>query len=157
VKILAIDPGTKCGWACNTDPMQYGTLNLATKREEGGGMRYVRLRKKLTELNVNLGGVDMVVYEEVRRHLGTDAAHVYGGITAVIQMWCEGYEIPYLSVPVGKIKKHATGKGNAPKSDVVDAVWLDHKLFNRPTEDEADAIALLDWAVASYGEVATYE
>ncbi len=27
--------------------------------------------------------------------------------------WCEHHNIPYQGVPVGTIKKHATGKGNA--------------------------------------------
>ena len=51
-------------------------------------------------------------FEHVRRHAGTDAAHVYGGLLATLTSWCELRGIPYAAIPVGTIKKHATGKGN---------------------------------------------
>jgi Holliday junction resolvasome RuvABC endonuclease subunit len=48
-------------------------------------------------------------------------------------------------VPVGTIKKHATGKGNAGKQDMVVAMQL---LGHPITDDnEADALALLHWSL----------
>ena len=50
-------------------------------------------------------------------------------------------------MPVGTIKKHATGKGNADKAAMVAAM---HALGHAPADDnEADALALLYWALAS--------
>ena len=50
-------------------------------------------------------------------------------------------------VPVGTIKRHVTGKGNADKQAVIDAV---RKLGFAPADDnEADALALLHWATAN--------
>lgn len=151
MRILAIDPGTNLGWAVNKDPVDYGHLSLATKRTEGAGMRYVRLKSMLTDLKVSIGDLDLVVFEEVRRHLGTQAAHVYGGIIAVLMMWCESHDVAYISVPVQHVKKFATGKGNATKSMMVDAAIHKYGLESKPTEDEADALAILGWAVAEYG------
>ncbi|MFZ1416691.1 MAG: hypothetical protein WAS73_19270 [Defluviicoccus sp.] len=47
---------------------------------------------------------------------------------------------------MGTIKRHIAGKGNADKAAVIDAV---RKLgFNPADDNEADALALLDWAIA---------
>ena len=118
MRIIAIDPGSKCGWAIRTETsagVSYdsGTWDLSARRHEGGGMRFLRVRKYLGELLA--AGADALVYEEVRRHMSTDAAHVYGGIVAVVQAECESRAIPYKGIPVGTIKKQATGKGNADK------------------------------------------
>ncbi len=52
-------------------------------------------------------------------------------------------------MPVGTIKKHATGKGNAGKDLVIAAMTA---LGHVPADDnEADALALLHWATASQG------
>jgi Holliday junction resolvasome RuvABC endonuclease subunit len=49
-------------------------------------------------------------------------------------------------VAVGTIKKHATGVGYAGKQAVIDAM---HALGFDPVDDnEADALALLHWALA---------
>jgi len=146
MKILAIDPGTHCGYALS--PYGSGTWDLSVKRHEGGGMRFVRLMNYLIEA---CNGVDLVVYEEVHRHSGTDAAHVYGGIIAVIQQYCELHEINYQGVPVGTIKLHATGKGNANKDAMVDAAranWPDIEIHD---DNQADALWILDWAEKEYG------
>ncbi len=34
--------------------------------------------------------IEAVYFEEVRRHLGTDASHCYGGFLAHLSSWCEG-------------------------------------------------------------------
>src|SRR5690606_19315061 len=83
----------------------------------------------------------------VRRHVGVDAAHAYGGFMAHLTAWCEHHQIPYRGVPVGTIKKHATGKGNAGKDAVIAAVraWS----FDPVDDNEADALALLRWAIAT--------
>lgn len=144
MKILGIDPGTKCGWAVLDDGRRIasGVWDLSSKRHEGGGMRFVRLRCYLDEI-AGLG-IDAVGYEEVRRHMGVDAAHVYGGVVATIQAWCErrpgsSLQLPYRGVPVGTVKKVATGKGNAKKDQMCAAVvgWFGYE----PKDDnEADAL-----------------
>ena len=79
------------------------------------------------------------------RHVSTDAAQAFGGFLATLTAWCEHHQIPYQGVPVGTIKKHATGKGNASKVEVMTAV---RALGHTPTDDnEADALALLHWAI----------
>src|SRR5512137_1201276 len=77
--VLGIDPGTHCGWAVlDTDHgrLASGVWDLSSRRHEGGGMRFVRLHQYLREIAQAYSRIGAVVYEEVRRHQGVDAAHV---------------------------------------------------------------------------------
>ncbi len=143
-KILALDLGTKTGWAIKSqNQITSGTIEFKPSRFEGGGMRYLRFQKWLGEINQLTGGIDLVYFEEVRRHLGVDASHAYGGFLAYLTGWCEekNPKIPYLGIPVKAIKKHITGNGNSKKEVVIEAV---KKLgFNPKDDNEADALALL--------------
>jgi Holliday junction resolvasome RuvABC endonuclease subunit len=115
-------------------------------------MRYLRFTNWLTELDRLSGPIGAIYYEEVRCHAGTDAAHVYGGLMASLTSWGELRGVPYQGVPVGTIKKHASGKGNAPKQAMIDAAR--QRGFNPADDNEADAIAILLWALETKGGVA---
>ncbi len=93
--ILALDLGTKTGWALRNveGRILSGTVYFKPGRFEGGGMRYLRFRKWLTELKAT-GDFAAIYFEEVRRHAGVDAAHVYGGFLATLTAWCEHHQIP---------------------------------------------------------------
>ena len=147
MKILAIDSGTYCGYALS--PFESGVWNLSVGRHEGGGMRFIKLRNYLIKA---CEGVELVVYEEVRRHLGTDAAHVYGGIVAIIQEHCELKGIPYQGIPVGTIKKFASGKGNSNKEAILAAARLRWPDVDIADDNQADALWLLAWAQNEYIE-----
>ena len=140
--LMALGLGTTTGFALKTTDgaIASGTMSFRPSRYDGGGMRYLRFRKWLDEVN-DTTTVDTVAFEEVRKHAGTDAAHVYGGLLATLTAWCEEKEIPYEGVPVGTIKRFATGKGNANKQAVIDAVrsWG----YDPIDDNEADAIALM--------------
>ena len=146
--ILALDLGTTTGWALASPGAQRtsGTQIFKPQRFEGGGMRYLRFKRWLTELKQSTDGLDAVFFEEVRRHAGVDAAHAYGGFMAHLTAWCEHHQIPYQGVPVGTIKKHATGKGNAGKAEMIAAAKA--RGITPVDDNHADALALLDWAMA---------
>jgi hypothetical protein len=147
--ILALDLGQRTGWAVlNRDgAIASGVQEFRPGRFEGGGMIWLRFRGWLHEVDEMSDGVGVVVFEEVRRHLGTTAAHAFGGYLAHLTAWAEANHVPYQGVPVGTIKRHVTGRGNADKRAVVDAV---RRLGFAPADDnEADALALLHWAIAT--------
>lgn len=152
--ILALDLGTNTGWALRSHEglITSGTASFRPGRYDGGGMRYLRFTNWLTELDRLSGPIAAIWFEEVRRHAGTDAAHVYGGLMASLTSWGELRGIPYEGVPVGTIKRHATGKGNAPKQAIIDAARA--KGFSPEDDNEADAIAILLWAVDARGGAA---
>ena len=148
-RILALDLGTRTGWALSTSrpfapsTIVSGVQSFAPGRFDGGGMRFLRFRRWLEEV---LAGVGVVYFEEVRRHIGTDAAHCYGGLLAHLTATCEERSLPYQGVPVGTIKRHATGRGNADKGAMIAAA--NARGFAHVTDDnEADAIALLRYAL----------
>ena len=145
--ILALDLGTNTGWALRQldGSITSGTEHFKPQRFEGGGMRYLRFKRWLTELKQIDDGIAAVYFEEVRRHVGVDAAHAYGGFLATLTAWCEHHQIPYQGVPVGTIKKHATGKGNASKDEIIACARA--RGFLSADDNEADALALLHWAI----------
>ncbi len=149
--LLALDLGTTTGWALRLGDRTIlsGIQTFRPGRFEGGGMRYLRFTDWLVETAMLAHGIRRVVFEEVRRHAGTDAAHVYGGFLGTLSSWCEEHEVPYEGVPVGTIKRFATGKGNADKAAMVAAVRA--RGFNPVDDNEADAIALLLWATDPQG------
>ena len=139
--LLALDLGTKCGWATNSNAgIAHGMQEFKNDRFSGGGMRFLKFEKWLMELPQPT----QVVFEEVRRHAATDAAHVYGGLMAVVTKWCEANKIPYQGVPVGTIKKFWTGKGNG-KKDVMIAEAKKRGYKDVDDDNEADALALLHY------------
>lgn len=152
--ILALDLGTTTGWALRDQAgsITHGFVSFKPQRFEGGGMRFLRFKRWLTEIKAtNEHGIDAVYFEEVRRHLGVDAAHVYGGLMATLTSWCEHHQIPYEGVPVGTIKRHISGKGNASKHEVIKAVG--ELGFHVSDDNEADAIALLNLAIQNNEEM----
>ena len=151
--ILSLDLGTTTGWAIRLPGgnIESGSASFRPSRYDGGGMRYLRFHGWLQGVAADVGGIDAIYFEEVRRHLGTDAAHLYGGFLATLTSWCEQQRIPYEGVPVGSIKRFIAGKGNADKHAVVEAVRS--RGFHPKDDNEADAIAILLWAIETGGGV----
>lgn len=142
MNVLALDLGTTTGWAIGSGAVDcFGSVSFKPQRFEGGGMRFVRFRRWLDDV----GPFGAVYFEEVRRHAGVDAAHAYGGFLAHLSAWCEERRIPYYGVPVGTIKKAATGKGNADKAAMIAAAQA--LGYNVEDDNQADAIHLLRYAL----------
>ena len=149
--LTAVLIGTgRLGWAV-LGLIASGTVSFRPSRYDGGGIRYLRFRGWLDQLAEDAGPIAAVHFEEVRRHAGTDAAHVYGGFLATLTAWAETAGIAYQGVPVGTIKRHATGKGNADKAAMMAAARA--RGFRPADGNEADAIAILFWALETRGGV----
>lgn len=149
--ILALDLGTRTGWATNKGShIVLGHIDLKNSRFEGGGMRYLRFHCWLDGFSKYSEGMkftplEAIYFEEVRHHAAVDAAHVHGGLLATLTSWCEANKIPYEGVPVGTIKKFATGKGNANKAAMI---FTAKEAGACPVDDnEADAYWILRWAL----------
>lgn len=142
---LGLDLGTHAGWAMIAPFVGKGTIRASgawdCSIKTGHDSPSLRFEKFGQHLDGWLElGPTRVFYELVRRHNGVQAAHVYGGLLAKMQERCDVYGIPYQGLEVGTIKKHVTGKGNASKEAVMEAVRL--LGWSPLTEDEADAIAV---------------
>jgi hypothetical protein len=147
--ILALDLGQTTGWAVRARDgvITHGTVQFRPGRHEGGGMPYLRFRAWLQGLDETVDGIDCVFFEKVRGHRGTTAAQVFGGFLAHLTAWAETDKTPYEGVPVGK--RQVTGKGKADKDVVIAAVRA--LGFEPADHNEADALALLHWALAQGG------
>jgi Holliday junction resolvasome RuvABC endonuclease subunit len=149
--ILCLDLGTTTGWALLTcargqEPhVVSGVWSFRPGRFDGAGLRFVRFRSQLLEL-LKTVVIDVVYFEEVRRHVSADSARVYGALFGVVTSLCEEWSIPYEGVPVGTIKRYWTGKGNAPKDQMV--AQCEARGYAPQDHNEADAIALAYYAHA---------
>ncbi len=148
--ILSLDLGTKTGWAVrdNSGNIQSGSELFKASKFDSYGVIFLKFKNWLTELKHRYQDIDHIYFEAVRRHLGTDAAHMYGGYMSQLTAWATHHDIPYQGVPVGTIKKHITGKGNASKNEVITAIKA--KGFTPIDDNEADALALLDFVLNTY-------
>lgn len=145
---LALDLGTTTGFAVGEDDLAMsGSWNLKPSRFQSSGMRFRTFRAHLDRFHENTH-FTVVFYEEVRRHRGVDAAHIYGGLLGILQGWCEERNIPYCGVPVGQIKKTWSGSGNASKEMMIEEAR--NRGFDPKDDNEADALAILHWALINY-------
>lgn len=149
--ILSLDLGTNTGWKIGDREVSVsGVANFGNSRFDGGGVRFLKFIKFLDDMHENTRmRPELVTFEEVRRHAATDAAHVYGGFWSHLMAWCEKNGIPCTAVPVGTIKKYATGKGNASKTDMI--VAMQAKGFKPRDDNEADAQALWEYSQETFG------
>jgi Holliday junction resolvasome RuvABC endonuclease subunit len=101
------------------------------------------MRRHLMELFDEIEPIEELGFELVQRHSGTYAGQIYGELRGVLMSVCEEMSIPYRSIGVTTIKKHMCGIGIASKDIVRQAVVEKYPDLDPQTEDEADAISIL--------------
>lgn len=141
IKILALDPAEKFGWAISIE--LYGTWDFKLKRDESFGMKLLRFKAKLTEV-IETEVVDVVVYERVSG-IHANAIISQSKYIALIETLCTEMNIPHRAYSAPEIKKHATGKGNAKKDAMIEAAQIKFGYMGKD-DNEADALWLLDLA-----------
>lgn len=146
---LAIDLGTKTGYAYECAAGFFaGTKTLASDKEIAawGKQRLTRRNDprvdRLCEFLTELGKFDIVIFEDVTFSSTTYQTQLWSALRSAIWLCAEGGI--FECVPVGTLKKFATGNGHADKAamgaalkrkhpdlwhaeygdDAVDAVWL---------------------------------
>lgn len=179
-RILGLDIASHCGATfCDVIPGQPisnatligGQWNLSIGPHDTQSIRYLRLKTFLT-----ITSPDLVFFEEVK-YVGQNpapgmaqnltalvaravsGAQVVQGLCAILQLWAEERGIPCQAIPVGVLKKYATGSGAAKKEDMIAAC---NKRFNTEFEVEgyestgvdniADSMFLCAMAVQNYSE-----
>ena len=142
---LALDLGTLTGFAIGDarSAVISGTWDLRAKRFENVDTRFVKFRGHLDATWRDFQP-SSVYFEDVKRHLGTQAAHVYGGLKSHMAAWCIEHEIPYRGVSVGTLKKFWTNNARASKDDMMHAARV--RGYEPADDNQADALALLTWS-----------
>lgn len=138
--ILALDLGTKTGWALRLQGrFEHGVQEFVVKRGESPGMRYVRFNRWLRET----GTYATFIAYEAPHHRGGAATEVANGFATRVQEFCAEMGAEHTAVHTATLKKWLTGSGNAKKPEMMAAVAA--RWCAVETDDEADAIALLHY------------
>lgn len=162
MKILALDLGTKTGWALydaypklpDMPGITSGTWVLA-KPAEVKRMRAADLDRccdiraaRLRECIVSVGPVDAIYFEDVTFSTTTLQTQMWGSLRAVV--WLETSQAlgpKGVAVPVATLKKFATGKGNADKAHMLEAAIKQGFKSIGADDNEVDAWHLLQFAL----------
>lgn len=149
--LAGFDFASFTGWAVWSAPSTIsGVWKLAPAPGESPGMRYVRLRGYLEQLLRGYPNLKLIAYEEAH-HRGKAATQYAHGYIATVQAWCVEHGIEHTSVHSATLKKWATGSGRASKEEMVKAGLERFSLPEDVTDDEVDALWVLDWTRERYG------
>jgi Holliday junction resolvasome RuvABC endonuclease subunit len=108
-------------------------------------VRYLKhLRELIAECRKDYGSELVVAYEEVRHSSSTDAAHIHGGLRAMIHVVCCCGPISEVPIPTGTWKRLVVGNGAAKQAEYVPAISeiLGLTLNVKKDEDEAAALGV---------------
>jgi hypothetical protein len=156
MRILALDLGTSMGWAWwSGRRRESGVQTFDLKRGESPGMRYIRFGGWLSATAkwgepgadvANEGlGPELIIYEQAHQRGGA-ATEVAAGFSTRVQEFCARHGVEHAMVHSMTLKKFVAGKGHASKEMIVSAV---NERWGPPfvtSDDEADAIGLLEYA-----------
>ena len=151
MKILALDLGTKTGWAFgdakDIKRVYSGVQDFSLKRGESSGMRLLSFDKWVYEMLAK-HKPEMVGYEMPHQR-GGHATQLLLGMLGILHVACTKAGIEYSSVHSATLKKFATGSGRASKEQMVSlaTVKFKRKIID---DNEADALHILAWAQDSF-------
>ena len=160
--VLALDMATSTGWALldRDGTVTSGVQRFVLTRGESVGMRFLRFRRFLRELIMHpsrpyLSTVDVIAYERAH-HRGGAATALCVGMATVLLEEAAILRVETTVVPTMTLKKFFTGRGNAGKDDMAREAMKrfgEKHLLGRElaSDDEADALAVLEWARAEIG------
>ena len=161
-RVLALDPGTHCGWACSCNARALGSFVHVPRGDRSGvyhvpkderiGMRFNAFRTWLASM---LRDHEVVAYEKAFVMPRGASTELFFGFIAILQEETAVRNIELVPVNAMRLKKWTTGKGRASKADMLAAAQFRWKLAigheradcpkwcPDPSHDEADAIAIL--------------
>lgn len=155
VKCLALDLATKTGFAFNNAPCEFqastwelGTVkeNKAASAERLNRRRDPRVVKLFDTLKCY--NADLVVFEDVEFRSSLYQMQLWSSLRAAA--WLAFPQAHFECVPVGTLKKFATGHGGATKQMMAKALWRQHPelapIFPGLDDNAIDAIWLWLWA-----------
>jgi Holliday junction resolvasome RuvABC endonuclease subunit len=168
MKVLALDLGTKCGWALSEGSFTLaGTWILATPKEityqaklrmdRRCDIRIGRLFKAINETQPN-----WIFFEDVQFASTTLQAHLWASLRGALWVYATLEGISIDCCPVGTLKKFGSGHGASDKAAMARAAVRRYphlveiqdgktvlKLTGAELDDNAiDAIHLLQWGTS---------
>lgn len=130
MRILALDLGSKTGWAYWDSARGYevsGTWVLATDKEADLKTRDYDVRPaRLKSFIESLPTPDFIFFEDVPFSTFTYQTQLWAGLRTIVFLQRLYRPVKTVAVPVGTLKKFATGKGNAQKEDMARSLLEKH-------------------------------
>lgn len=106
-------------------PSWMGQLDLSLGSFDSGISRPVKLMAFLDKMKpaaVGFEGRDFSMASMSKfDRTGMKASEVSASLRTAVGIWCSEHDVPCYGIPIGTIKKRATGKGNASKVDMIEA------------------------------------
>jgi len=145
-RVLALDLATKTGWAFWTGrSLHSGMKNLKAKTD---GLRLLALYRWLTLTIHGAHGVDVIAVERAAGGKRGAANEVLPALRGIVHLVAaQNGSIPIVETAPTSLKKFAVGNGRASKDEMVLAAkkfWPHQEI---KTDDQADALCLLRWAL----------
>ena len=152
--ILALDLATVTGWAkWRKHVTSFGTVTFG-----GRGTLFVRVLTSYRDwlaAQIKEGGFQAVIFESPyvgpRTHQAT--ARVLLGLAAVTELVCNDHGVRCMEANNASVLKHWTGRGGGKRKDkkARTLAACNERGFHPRDDDEADALALLDYAAHCLG------
>ena len=138
---LGLDMALHTGWAVHLpeeDQILHGSFDYTPYNADWGGLFAVH-QDKISDL-IALYQIDRVILER-NFHRGT-ASPLFAGLNAIAHMVAFMHVCERREIAPNSLKKIVTGNGHASKEAMIVAIKR-ATLIDPPSDDEADAIALL--------------
>lgn len=150
MNILTLDIATQTGWALSANGVvECGSesfhRNYGKKRTPDEHIGTVFFNFYHWILNrVRDGKLNLIVFEEPMGNFKNAAGrNVVVGMRGVLMCVCCAYALPLNSIPQKKLKKLASGNGNAKKLEMIAAAQAAYPGMPIPDDNAADALLLL--------------
>jgi len=151
MNILSLDLGTKTGYAIHKrgGEMVVGSESFAPKLMDGVAARAFKFKRFLPAITQGTE-IQVCYYERVLHHSAVQAAHVYGLLEGLLQMWADSNNVRLVAVSPMTIKKFWTGTGRSDKKAMM--AECEKRGFKVGKDDDmSDSIALLHYAIEQEG------
>jgi len=142
MKILSLDLASKTGWSVTTkDGLQSCGVWYLSKSDKS---RFYQLTIELEHMMQQEAPIDLAAYEVPGRLFG-HARRIIPGLQAVVEVWCDRWSVPFVTITPSALKKHATTKGRADKLQMTRMAEKKWRSFTFETDDVADAAWIGDY------------
>lgn len=149
MNIIALDLASKVGWASlRDDKLEVGTWKNPTQYSASPGAFMAAFVDWFADMN-RWQEMEVVAYEMSAHHRTPIQSLIAHGLITRVQEWAYRHDVKQLHVWPNTLKKFATGNGNCGKDQVIVAMRKRWNWHGKDA-DEADALAVLTWAVHQY-------
>jgi Holliday junction resolvasome RuvABC endonuclease subunit len=149
MNVLALDYAEQTGFAYQIGGKIFsGSVSFKQRKPKGEADRFLQFWRWLEEFENS--ELDFIVFEESAGRRTLNFVNSACGYRALVLLFCAAHQIGWQAVGPSQIKKATTGSGNADKQVMI--AWAIAKGYNPADDNEADALAILHYALEKGGQ-----